>query len=151
MWKNETELNCEKSNDFNTRDLFKKYREFWNSASFVNSIFDFWWCYVGSHIFHLCRQVRPFWIFSKFLTAILLGRILTRFRFLPLQFREQESHRGPDLENTVVVATLLCCFCQKIRVLATMCEQGDYHGAKANFCSSTNPGVPGGLLPVNYP
>ena len=30
-----------------------------------------------------------------------------------------------------------------------MCEQGRYHGAKANFCSSTNPGVSGGLLRAN--
>ena len=50
----------------------------------------------------------------------------------------RKSHRGPDLGNTV-----------KIRAQATMCKQGHYHGAKANFCSSTNPGVFGELLRAN--
>ena len=53
----------------------------------------------------------------------------------------RKNHRRPDLENTVAAATLLCCFWQKIRAQATMCERGRYHSAKANFCSSTNPGV----------
>ena len=57
----------------------------------------------------------------------------------------RKSHRGPDLANTVAAASLVCCFWPKICAQATMCEQGRYHGAKANFCSSTNPGVSGGL------
>ena len=43
------------------RGLFKK---FWISAGYVYSIFDFLWHYVGTHIHHLRRQVRPFWMFS---------------------------------------------------------------------------------------
>ena len=58
----------------------------------------------------------------------------------------RKSHRGQDLGNTVGAATLLCCSWPKIRAQATMCEQEHYHNAKANFCSSTNPGVSGGLL-----
>jgi len=46
-------------------------------------------------------------------------------------------------------AILECCFWPKIRTQVTMHEQGRYHGAKANFCSSTNPGVSGGLLLAN--
>ena len=33
-------------------------------------------------------------MFSQFLTAILLGRVLGRLRFLPLQFREQKKSQG---------------------------------------------------------
>ena len=44
---------------------------------------NFLWRYIGTHISHLCRQVQPFWMFSSFFTAILPGRVLTRFRFLP--------------------------------------------------------------------
>jgi len=51
--------------------------------------------------------------------------------------------------NTVAAASLVCCFWSKIRAQGTMCEQGRYHGAEANFCSSTNPGVSGGLLRAN--
>ena len=36
------------------RGLFKKYREFWLR------IFEFFWRYIGTHIPHLCRQVRHF-------------------------------------------------------------------------------------------
>ena len=53
----------------------------------------------------------------------------------------RKSHRGPGLGNTVAAASLVCRFWPKICAQATMCEQGRYHGAKANFCSSTNPGV----------
>ena len=48
----------------NVRGLFKKYREFWISAGYVYSIFDFLWCYVGTRIPHLYWQVRPFWMYS---------------------------------------------------------------------------------------
>ena len=48
----------------NIRGLFKKYRKFWISAGYVYSIFDFLWRCVGTHIPHLCRQVRPFWMFN---------------------------------------------------------------------------------------
>ena len=61
----------------------------------------------------------------------------------------RKSHRGPDLGNTVVTATLLCCLWQKIRAQATMCEQGYCYGAKINFCSSTNPHVSSKLLRAN--
>jgi len=61
----------------------------------------------------------------------------------------RKSHRGPGLGNTVAAASLVCCFWPKIRAQATMCEQGRYHGAKANFCSSINPSVSGGLLRAN--
>ena len=61
----------------------------------------------------------------------------------------RNSHRGPGLGNTVAAALLVCCFWPKICPQATMCEQGRYHGAKANFCSSTNPGVSGRLLRAN--
>ena len=54
-----------------------------------------------------------------------------------------------DLGNTVITATLLCCFWPKIRAQTMMGEQGRYHGAKHNFCSSTNPGVSGELLRPN--
>ena len=53
------------------------------------------------------------------------------------------------LGNTVAAATLSCCFWPRIHAQTTMREQGRYHGAKANFCSSTNPGVSGGLLREN--
>ena len=45
-------------------------------------VFDFLWRYVGTHMPHLCRQVRPIWTFCYFLTAVLLGRVLARLRFL---------------------------------------------------------------------
>ena len=61
----------------------------------------------------------------------------------------RKSHRGSDLENTVDAATILCCFWLKFRAQATMCEQGRYHGAKVNFCSSTNSGVSDGLFGAN--
>ena len=48
----------------NIRGLFKNYREFWISAGYVYSILTFFWLYVGTHISHLCQQVRPFWMFS---------------------------------------------------------------------------------------
>ena len=54
----------------------------------------------------------------------------------------RKSHRGPDLGNTVAMATLLCCFWPKIRAQTMMCEQKRYRGAKANCCS-TNQGVSG--------
>ena len=44
--------------------LFKKYREFWISAGYVYSFYDFLWRFVGTHIPHICRQFRPFWTFS---------------------------------------------------------------------------------------
>ena len=46
------------------RGLFKKYRKFWVSAGYAYSIFDFLWRRVGTHIPHLCRQVRTFCMFS---------------------------------------------------------------------------------------
>ena len=70
--------------------------------------------------------------------------------FASLVSGTRKSHRGPDLRNTVAnTARLWCCFWQKIRAQATMCEQGRYRGAKANICSSTNSGVSSGLLRVN--
>ena len=71
------------------------------------------------------------------------------FDFCLFSFGNKKSHRGPDLGNTVAVTTSLRCFWSKIRAQAAMCEQGRYHGAKANFCSSTNPGVSGGLFRAN--
>jgi len=58
----------------------------------------------------------------------------------------RKSHRGPGLGNTVGETLLECCFWPKIRTQVTT---GIYHGAKANFCSSTNPSVSGGLFLAN--
>ena len=41
--------------DGDVRGLFKKYREFWISAGYAYSIFDFLWRYFGTQIPHLCR------------------------------------------------------------------------------------------------
>ena len=53
-----------KRTNWHLRGLFKKYREFFTSAGYAYSIFDFLWRNVGTLIPHLCGQVRPFWMFS---------------------------------------------------------------------------------------
>ena len=106
----------------------------------------FLWRYVGTYIPHLYRQIRPLWMFSWFLIAILLGRVLARLRFLPLQFREQEKVTGKQIWW---IRWLRQHYWPKIRIQASMCEHERCRGAKANFCSSTNPGVSGELLRAN--
>ena len=74
-------------------------------------------------------------IFDSYFAWMCFGSSSIFAFFLVLGTRK--SHREPDLGNTVILATLLCCFWSKIRAQTTMCEQERYHGAKANFCSST--------------
>ena len=71
------------------------------------------------------------------------------FDFCLFSFGNKTKSRGTDLGNTVAAATLLCCFWPKISAQATMCEQGRYRGARANFCSPTNQGFSGALLRAN--
>jgi len=61
----------------------------------------------------------------------------------------RNCQREPGLGNTTATESLVCCFCPKICAQAMTCDQGHCHGAKANFCSSTNPGVSGVLLRAN--
>ena len=132
------------------RGLFKKYREFWISAGYVYSIFNFfealcWYSYpsymsTSSAILNVRLILFNYFAWTCFGSSSIFASSVSRTR---------KSYRGPNLGNTVAAETLSCCFWLKIRVQATMCEQGRYHSAKANFCSSTNPGVSGGLLPAN--
>ena len=59
--------------------------------------------------------------------------------------KSQEARFGQYGGCSNIIVLFLAKMCAK----ATMCELGRYHGAKANFCSSANPGVSRGLLRTN--
>ena len=122
--------------------LFKKYREFWISTGYVYSIFDFfvalcWYSYsslmpTSSVILNVRLIFDSYFVWTCFGSSSIFASSVSGTK---------KSYREADLGNTVIAAKLLCCFWSKIRAQATMCKQGRYHGAKAKFCSFTNPGV----------
>ena len=71
------------------------------------------------------------------------------FDFCLFSFGNKKKSQGARSGEYGGCGNIIVLFLAKIRAQATMCEQGRYHGAKANFCSSTNPGVSGGLLRAN--
>ena len=87
-------------------------------------------------------------LFSSSFDAVFICSIVAQRRpFKGLfSFGNKKKSQGADLGNTVAAALLVCYYWPKIRAQATMCEQKRYHGAKANFCSSTNSGVSDELL-----
>ena len=117
---------------------------------------------VHAAFLHLQWANRPFWpLVSKYTILWSCSAPSSMPRLSPQSWRSvvlswassvlgtRKSHRGPGLGSKVAAASLVCCFWPKVCAQATMCEQGRYHGAKANFCSSTNLGVSGGLLRAN--
>ena len=63
------------------RGLFKKYWDSWISAGCEYSILDFL-VLLNSYICPLLTlKNQPFWMLCKFLTAVLLGWVVTRLRF----------------------------------------------------------------------
>ena len=72
------------------------------------------------------------------------GRVLARRRFLLLQFWEQEkvTGEGRSGEYSGCGNIIVLFLAKNSRTSNDVC-------AKANFCSSTSPGVSGGLLREN--